>query len=368
MLEPIDRSELARRLSIAPDEAGLPCWEGVCEMLRQALARWGLSRTSAVTRHVRATLSACGFEGPAVTERVRLAVDLLCSLGDARMVWADARPGDLAGPDEGPGAPTGAVEPLGDGRMVAPTVRRAVNFGDHLLLTGAAEVVDVPLRRSGVLGSPQRAARWIRRTVEVEGALEAQGVEVVRPEAWLGPPSLLDHLERRGARGKAIEGLWTSIVDSFEGGGGPVGDPARVAVLVAGEGQYWGDAKLRTGRWRGVDDAPRGLFLGQITGGYGERAQAIVGEIGAAGVRVMELFDLDELSWATLSRSACEGRREVVVAADDGLQLTCPLPKEAQRVRSICAVSGWRWTPPEFVPVRALGDVVASRFGLLLQE
>ena len=256
-----------------------------------------------------------------------------------------------------------------EGRMVAPTVPRAVDFGEALLLAGCADAPGLQVSRFGEPGGAQRVARWVRRTDAASQALEDRGVEIVAPDDWLGPSSVLDHLERRGVRERSAGALWGALGEVLAGAGGPVDDPEALSVLTHQPGAYWGDAKERRGRWRPIADAPDGLFLGALTGGFGKRMRPVIGEKRGGGpIRVMELFDLDELWWAALGRAAASGRREQLRVSDGSLQLSCMLPREAQRLRSVCSTAGWRWAPPEIVSSRLLGEVMAARFDLLLHD
>lgn len=368
MIEPISPVELQARLGLEPDADGLPRWSGVTKVLRQALARWGLSRPGTLGRHLRYTLDACGYAG--VTERVRESLELLCVLGDAELVWADAPPPAPPRDDAAEGAADAEVGALPSllvsGRLVAPTLPRAVRLGERYLVLGTREVERVEIERWGPPEAPRSAARWLHAAAE--DALESGGFEVISPDRWLGPSSLLDHLERREARGQLIEDLWPALVRALDEGGGPIDDPSRVRLLGGEPGGFWGRAATGDGRWRSVDRAPSGELLGVILGHFGERTQPIIARIeGGVVQRVLELYDHEELRWAVLSRGACTGAPERARLRDGALRLSCPLPAEALRPRAICAVDAWAWAPPPFVDLPPFAGAVATRFALALE-
>ncbi len=223
MIEPATQVQLQRLLGVEPDMDGRPSWSGVTMLLRQALARWGLSRPATLVRHVRHTLDACGYGGQ--SERIRDALDLLCVLGDAEPVWADVPPGrPLDEEDEGEreaDAEVGAAPSvLVTGRLVAPTLPRAVRLGQRFLVLGSREVAGARYERWGSPGAPSSAARWLDTAATDE--LEAGGFEVVAPDRWLGSSSLLDHLDRREAEERSLKGLWPALQRALDAGGGPV--------------------------------------------------------------------------------------------------------------------------------------------------
>ncbi len=368
MIESISAAQLQAHLGVEPDDGGLPNWAGVTALLRQALARWGLSRAGTLTRHVQATLSACGYEGATTAERVREALALLCVLGDAEVVWADSPPPTPNRAELEPGEQEEALEAprftAVQGRLIAPSLPRAVDFGERFLVSGSLEVT-IGYQRWGANGDESAAARWLPRTAEE--ALEDGGFEVLSPVRWLGASGLLDHLERRSATVHSIEGLWPALMSAFDGVGGPVADQDRVAVIGGSPGRYWGRPADYDGRWCRLASAPDGLFLGVMLGHHGGRTQPIIGERRGGAARVMELYDLEELRWAVLSRSRCEGTPEVARLRDGALQLTCPLPAESLRLRALCATSGWTWTPPPFVDPRRVAEAASERFGLSLE-
>ena len=86
-MDSLTPAEFAARLGLRSDAGGLPEVAGVARLLRQALARWGLTRAATLNRHVCHTLVGCGYEGDAAKLRVREVLELLCVLGDAEVVW-----------------------------------------------------------------------------------------------------------------------------------------------------------------------------------------------------------------------------------------------------------------------------------------
>ena len=358
MIEPITPANFATALGIAFDSDGLPAWLGVTRLLRQAVGRWGMSRVGTLTLHSRRTLAACGYVGPDVTSRIRDAVDVLCLMGDAAGVWADAPPTvSAAFVDDSPNVPSL------EGRFVAPTVPRVVEFGARVLIAGSSEIA--AFETFGAGKDPCSAARWMQISEAQQAAFEASRFEACTIDDWLGPSGILDHLERREARGDGLEGLWPALNQAFEATAGAVEDPGGVSVLAGAAGGFMGRSSARDGRWRPGNDAPNGRWLGTARG-YGERLKPVMLEVrDRIAVRMMELFDLDELRWALLSRGLNEGQREVVRKREGKLELTCPLPEEALRLRALCRFEGWwSWELPPWVDVHFLGDVMQRRYGL----
>jgi hypothetical protein len=366
VIERANQPQLQQLLDVEPDTDGAPRWSGVTSLLRQALARWGLSRPATVVRHVRHTLDACGFGGH--DERIRDALDLLCVLGDAELVWADGppvRPIEDEAEREADAEVGAAPAVMVTGRLVAPTLARAVRLGQRTLVLGSREVDGVCYQRWGSSDAPCSAARWL--DITAMDALEASGFELVAPERWFGPSSVLDHLERREAEERSLKGLWPALQRSLDVAGGPVADASDVRLLGGEPGAFWGRAASGNGRWRTVNHAPSGDVLGVLLGRFGKREQPIIARVERGAVqRVLELYDHEELRWAALSRGVSTGAPERLRVRDGALHFTCPVPTEARRPRAICAVDAWAWTPPPFVDVAELGEAVAARFGLLL--
>lgn len=362
----ISPAELQRMLRLEPVD-GLPPWPGIATLLRQAVARWGVSRPATLCRHVRATLHACGYNGEPVSDRVRETLDVLCDLGDVERVWGDAESVVLGEHDDEDVDEPPAVAKAG--WLIAPTLPRVVRFGEAVLLSGSHEL-GVEHRSWCPVGEAASVARWLPGSLaEHEERLEEGGFYECSHAAWLGPPSLLAHLERRGARAQTLDQLWPAIRDEFEGAGGPIADGSRVALLAGPPGGFFGRADERTGRWRRPDTMVDGDFLGVQLGHHGGRQQPIVAHVrGGAVTRATSLFDLDELRWSLLSRGIVGDAREVVRVAGAGLAATCPLPAEVARLQSLCMVRSWRWETPPFVEPGLLAAVVAERYGLLLQE
>lgn len=369
MIEAISQDQLQARLGLTPDQDGLPCWAGVTALLRQAVGRWGLSPPDTLNRHVRHTLNACGYED--VADRVQESLRLLCAIGDAELVWADAVPvelhaeGDVEEPETDVTLEVGTLSVSVSGRLVAPTLPRAVQLGQRYLVLGSYEVEGVEYECLLPQEQPSSAARWLdSASLDV---LESGGFEVISPARWLGSSSILDHLERREVKGQGVKDLWPALQRALDQGGGPIADPGNVKLLGGAPGGFWGRPAAGDGRWRSVDRAPDGDVLGVMLGRHGKREQPIIARIEQGKVRrALELYDHEELRWAVLSRGVCTNAPERVLVRDGALRFTCPLPAEAQRLRALCSVETWAWSPPLFLAPEELGVILSDRFGLFV--
>lgn len=363
MFDRVTPAELAQALHIERCSDGLPSWGGVASLIRQAVGRWGLSRAGTLTRYARRTLAACGYEGDAVTARVREAVPLLCSLGDAEAVWADVPPEEE---QEAEGEGEQGLSTSLAGRLVAPTVPRYVRFADYALVLGGVELqAEAITEQFGDHSRQCSAARWMKISESAQGLLDGLGFEECGLDDWLGPSGVLDHLERRGSSEAHVSALWPAIERSFDSAAGPVAEPSRITVLTGGPGGLFGEARTRTGRWRAGDDAPDGRWLGCALG-HGALLRPVVVHVqGGAARRMMDLFDFDEWRWALLSRGISCGKPEVArCTATGSLGFTCPLPKQAVRLRALCGVESWLWSVPGWVDTASLSALLSQRFGL----
>lgn len=338
--------------------------------LRLAAARWGPTSRAKLSGHLRTTLRACGLDPKAHTPLIAAAFVQLFELGE--LVEVDLTEEDEEGEDtttdtediDDPLRP--APRPTRRVILAAPTLRLVDLGGGHLLL-GAHPSARLPIKRFGPPACPAHAARWVTTQAEREHLRLATAYEL-QPSDWLGPPEALTPLQRRAPDltahrcAELLPALWRAVVGGLECHGRPIDEPHRLSVLTAQPGAYFGQPTGPSGRWRPLRAAPDGSWPAVYLPKNGPRRPMLVEVQNGKALKVLDLYDEDELRWVILARAASVGEPELarLRLAPEGptLELTCWVPDQLRRLRSIAVVEGWRWLFPPWVDSSQLKPAV----------
>jgi hypothetical protein len=337
--------ELGARLGLVADASGAVAWQGVADLIRQAVGRWSLVRRAAVRRFVESNLAAVVMNDEVSLDRVGVAIERLCELGEIEAVVV----GEPVPMSEVVDSPLEAAS-AAPGTYVAATLSRYLCCNERILLCGASEPLPLAFEWFGDADEAVSIARWARAGDAMVAQLEDLGFRQMEVEDWFGAPGWLDYIERRRAgSGGQLYGLGEILKEGLEEFGAPVSDAARYALIGGTPGEFFGRPERRDGRWRPGDVAPDGTWCGVVKG-YGERhlRPVVVEAKGGRVVRSLDLFDFDELRWALLARG-CTDRYEVIRVVEGGLEMTFPWPSQWRRVAALCRTEGWRWMLPPWI-------------------
>lgn len=333
--KPLSPRTLAQQLGITSRDNELSR-TGIADLLRTAVARWGVCRRRDLTTYVSRLLLAAELDSEQTHQLVKDVIAELVLLREVEEIRVDGQP------------------------FLAPALPRLVRLSTDVgflagcipgaelesLLTAGQAAPRAPLtQRLPDAASTASLVRWVLG----KEALTGVPLPTWSLEDWLGEPGYLRHLQRRGLDEVApLPVLWTHLEESFQASAGPIGDSARVLVIGGQPGEFFGSPLAeQRGRWRPADRAQDGLWCGSFRRGFheGNLAPALVEVRDGQPVRFMELFDLDELYWALLARGAERQQPELIHAREtDVLKQTCRLPRQISTVlRALCTADGWTW-------------------------
>jgi len=209
---------------------------------------------------------------------------------------------------------------------------------------------------------------------ELRAVLQEQGVVASTLEAWVGTPGFRRSLLRLGLEGEhELRCLWPRIIERVEREGLPLASPESAVIVTGRPGEFFGRptaVSTSSGRWTAASQP--GAWLGRRRG-FDERdlrPMAVLIDSNEQA-RMCDLFDDDEFCWCLLSRGVVQDQREqVIVTRSDSptVQVTCPLPRQLQRLLLLYGhrLDGWAWQVTDEV-ADALVDLV-ERFGLMVVE
>lgn len=336
---------LGRRLGYI-GAAGQISERAVADLLRAALARWGLSPKSKLLHYAREELRIAGLDEE--VERVAKIADALGELGDCA-----------------------ELEVEGEAQL-SPTPPRWLRVGENqAALLGSAqppEGAEPPLISSSDL------VRRVALTDKTEAALEAAGLRGAEFSAWAAPPGYHRHLRRRlGGEAVLIDGgslprLWKQLEELCEAEGGPVADDESKLRCVAGApGEYFPGRASKGGRWRDPAHVGDGTYCA-IRAGYNEQHVHPCLLLKQGGqLRLADLWDFDEWRWALLARGqALSAPEQVSIERGDGVtcaRLSFPPPAQLRAAMQLlgppCGPRKWQLAPGHPRPWELFGAVTA---------
>ncbi len=259
-ITPVTVEALRHRLSLEPDEEGLPDPVGIWRSHAQAVSRWRTPRRIDVLAHTRGLLAACGYEEVA-WERSKDVLDSMVWRRDAEAVTVAGVPHLLPGLD------------------------RVVWCGSRAFLIGCGEAYAT---RGAPMPGAQGAAALARWVDEVEARALVAELDEWTLEDWIGPPAWMVHVHRRGLPGAALEELWAGLLDAFQRNAAGAMGAEGVRVIGGRPGEFFGKAKQGTARWRGTEGVPDGIYCGARPGYQDAHLHpALVEVVEGAPARVM---------------------------------------------------------------------------------
>jgi hypothetical protein len=333
--------ELQLRLSMEPDEEGLPDPVGIWRSHAQAVARWRTPRRIDVLAHTRGLLAACGYGEPA-WERSKSVLDWMSWRHDVEAVT------------------------VGGVAHVLPGLDRVVWCGSQGFLIGCGELYAARGAPTPDAAGPAVLARWLAHD-EAQSLLAE--VDEWSLEDWLGPAAWTHHANRRGFSVAALDEYWVALAEVFlQNAAGAVGAEG-VRVIGGHPGDFFGKVLQGTARWRGPDGVPDGIYCGARPGYQDAHLHpALVEVVDGEPSRVMDVYDWDELRWVLLARGVATEAPERLGVGDGELRQSCELPDQIRRALAcLCSGEGWTWRGPPGT-ARAIGSALAAVGGLSLVQ
>ena len=323
-LNVITRESYAHRLGVVGEDGEISR-RALARLMRTPLERWGLSPRSAVLRHVRDQLEACGKRGLAST-MVTEVLDGLVRIEDCVEVG------------------------VGQERYIAPALPRWVPTveGAGALLGGATVPADIEELSSA---SGRDLVRRIRIQDDNDlAALHMSGIRETSMGEWLRPFGYLRYAARR--KGHVIRGdevslsqFWELLETTLADDGLPLSDEAVVRTVTGEPGTYFGrySSDVCEGRWS--DSAPNGVWCAYRRGYGGSHWHPIIMSVSGDARRGLDLFDADEWRWALLGRARRTGLHEHVERLNGVSRLSFPLPGQLAAAMDILGprLEPWSW-------------------------
>lgn len=325
MLHKIGRDSYVREIGLVDDD-GHVIERGLADLLRSALARWGLSSKAAVLRYARQHLEAS---------------ELLAGRSDlvARVLGTMEQLGECA-------------EVSVDGeRYIAPTPPRWIRTGK-----GIGSFLSVGPVPKGVVKQAQRdrgrdiVRRIAVQTDEDQEVLRLAGVSEISLQDWLTPLRYLAYATRRRGSPVRIDaldlsGFWEFLASEVEEAAQPLSDEADVRAVVGKSGTFFGSHKAENceGRWR--DDARDGMWCAYRRGYGSSHWHPIILLVDGSRRRALDLFDVDEWRWALLAQGHHQEWPRHIENVDGRVQLTFPAPDQLMAALDILGprVAAWSW-------------------------
>lgn len=367
--EPISDDALAVALGLTAADTKALLIAGCADHLRLAVTRWGPTSRAKASAHLRTTLGSCGIDATLHTSTIAAAFEALQDLGELASVGVAP---DEEGEDEDLSGDQNSLDPYGDMAparrtarrviLATPTPRSVLLGGSALLLGDHPE--DQGVQRFGPRTNTASVARW-----SLGGPATGDVAHQLTVTEWLGPPEAIVQIARRSpqlqtAHPKAhLARHWETLCQDLHAYGATVANPTNFRILTLQPGQYFGRPADASGRWRIPTKADDGLWPAALLSQRRGTKPLIVEVSGGRVVRALDLYDLDELRWATLARATHSGSPEVVRVRRTAhalvLELTCWMPNQAHRLRALAQVEGWRWSFPPWVDEDILTDGLA---------
>lgn len=325
MLQRIGRATYVREIGLVGDD-GQVIERGLADLLRSALARWGLSPKAAILRYARMHLEA--------------AEPLTRSSGSvAHVLGRMAQLGECA-----------EVTVNGE-KYIVPTSPRWIRTG-----TGIGSLLSVAPTPKGVVEQVARdrgtdiVRRIEVRTDEDQEVLRLAGVSEISLRDWFTPLRYLTYAAQRNGspvRSDALDlsRFWEFLVSEVEQTSEPLSDEADVRAVVGESGTYFGSHKADNceGRWR--NDARGGTWCAYRRGYGSNHWHPIILLVDGSLRRAMDLFDADEWRWALCAQGHNQQWPERVKNMNGRVELTFPAPDQLTAALDILGPrrSAWSW-------------------------
>ena len=305
--------------------------QDVADMWRWWTWRLGLCSQGHVSRQLRRRLSAAGVPEAEAEQATAESLEAVLEVGDISRVR------------------------IASGVSLAPNNPHLLPLADDV----CALVGGLPSRlcpAQPLYHSSNSVVRWLPREPSTLSALQSEGVTERSLEAWIGIPRLLTRSWHSGERGPAtLAAAWRALEQELMEGANLAARPDQLVVVNGAPGARFGSPGERgRGRWGPPTEA--GAWIGRRPGhgpGHMHPVLVIVGEDGQ--VRMADLHDQEDATWALIARGAAVGRREVVQLSRAGKSLLAncsfPPPRQVRRLLSICGAraGSWSWAIIEAV-------------------
>lgn len=332
ILESIHPDSFAREVGLVSSDGEISL-QGLADLLRSPLARWGLSPRSAIQRHARDQLDVAGLRKSA-SHLLPKVLGRLLHFGECVEIR------------------------IGHECYIAPTTPRWISTGDE----SAALLSVAPAPEGIVEQSPNGSAKDIVRRIEVRSdddlaALRMAGVRQASINQWLRPHKYLDYARRRAERlirsdKLSLSQFWDLLVFAARKDALPLADEADIRAVTGEPGQYFGrwNATNCEGRWSST--VPDGIWCAYRRG-YGPtqwHPMVLVVEDGQR--RAMDLYDNDEWRWALVARGRNTGADEHVERDASLLRVSFPAPDQLVAAMDILGPrhSAWSWKSSSGAP------------------
>jgi hypothetical protein len=364
--EPISDDDLASALGLTAEGTEALLIAGCADHLRLAVTRWGPTSRAKASAHLRTTLGSCGIDATLHTSTITAAFEALLNLGELVSVRVASDAEDENEDQSGDERPLDPYEDMAPARRTARRVILAAPSPRSVLLGGAALLLgdhpeDQGVQRFGPRTNPASVARW-----SPGGSASGDVAHQLTVTDWLGPPEAIVQIARRSPQLKAahpeahLERHWETLCQDLHAHGAMVADSTNFRLLALQPGQHFGRPADASGRWRNPTKAEDGFWPAVLLSNNRGSKPKIVETSGGRIVRALDLYDFDELRWATIARATHAGSPEVVrvyrTEHSVALELTCWMPNQANRLRTIAQVDGWRWSFPPWVNEDILTD------------
>lgn len=320
-IEKLTKAEFGHELGYV-DAEGRPSERAIARILRDAMARWGLSPKRALLKYARNVLRV----GDIDIGRVPAVLERLIAFGECAEVT------------------------VGHEAFIAPAECRWIAIGGNRAVLLGPLAAPSEISQITNLGQDDIAVRLALGGEETAVALDAAGIRHISLEEWIHQPGYLRHVLRREADSVRIDHwnlprFWDSLAVEVYENGLLIDAEAEVRAVVGPPGGFFGNltAESVEGRWRTTP--PDGVWCCYRRGHGNERWLPALVSVDGDARRMLDLFDHDEWRWALLARSRALGIAEVSARADGEEHVTWPLPIQLQAAMNIIGVpaGAWRW-------------------------
>lgn len=335
---------------IDPNSRSRPSPAAIARWVQETVKLWGATRQARVTSYIARLLDLRGVEEP--ERRARESVDHTVALGEVERATVHGQP------------------------WLMPTFPRLVRVAAdlQLVLGEGLEILAVEPNEDEEWCAAN-TTRWLPLSREAVSERHAD-LNYVEQDLvdWLGEPGWATTFERlSGRRSGTLTELWGELERAVAEHGVPSDGPARLRVVLGEPGDFFGGVRgerieAKSGRWSGVDDLRDGVYVGARPGPVSSSWRQCVVSASGGELKVLDLWDWEELCWALIARGVSAGKREVVNKRTGGsYTVTMPAPRQVQRLLSCMGPPDpqRKWT--YMLPTRVQAAVTAALGGLGLE-
>lgn len=331
-VDSVEQNAYARRLGVV-DRHGRVVQLGLANLLRQPLARWGLSSRAAVVGYARQQLDAAGVRSQA-SELLPKILSRMVRLGECVEVVVD------------------------DSRYIVPSeprwIRTAKDSGALLGVVNPPDGIEI----EEVGGYTEDIVRRIKvRSDDDQTLLRVNGISEASFRDWLRPIEYLSYWDRRKdgivrTESASLRGFWDLLVGQAGEYAETLSDEAEVRAVVGEVGSYFGrhDTDQCQGRWR--HQPPEGCWCAYRRGYGSQHWHPTILIVDGRHRRTMDLHDNNEWRWALLARGYYTCRRERHSLANGIASMTFPAPDQLIAAMDILGSrqQGWTWRVAHTAP------------------